>query len=475
MVDASALSSNDRCSVIAPAGCGKTELIAQTVRDAQAERVLVLTHTHAGVKALRDRLLRLGVNRRAVQVDTIAGWCLRYASSYPSGSGLVSTEPVKGEWENVYDAANVLLRTRAIRSVVEASYSAVYVDEYQDCTPRQHEVVKLLADILPCRVLGDPLQGIFGFAGGTLSWASDVESAFPRLGELSTPWRWSGKNEALGKWLLSIRPPLIDGAPIDLSKGPTYWAASTAENQRKVMSRLARGTSQVVAVRKWPKDAHEFARNLGGLVTSMEEMDCNDLLGFAEVLDRVIGTRRALAVVGFAADCMTTVSSTLGSALDCLRQGKVPSPSRYKKNTDIVEALVALTSDDDPIRVRVAMQRIEKMKGAKLFRRELWTEAKRTVLEIEHGRFPSYRQAAWTLRNRLRYSGRALERRIVSRTLLIKGLEFEHALILRGDEFEDRHRPGDGAKHFYVAATRGAVSLSVLSPQPQLQFSAARI
>jgi DNA helicase-2/ATP-dependent DNA helicase PcrA len=47
-----------RGAVLAAAGCGKTELVA---RAAQAharnnEPVLVLTHTHAGVNAIRQRL-----------------------------------------------------------------------------------------------------------------------------------------------------------------------------------------------------------------------------------------------------------------------------------------------------------------------------------------------------------------------------------------------------------------------------------
>lgn len=72
----------------------------------------------------------------------------------------------------------------------------------------------------------------------------------------------------------------------------------------------------------------------------------------------------------------------------------------------------------------------------------------------------------------MRANGRSLEARLVSRTLLIKGLEFDHALLLNADEFEDSGRPGDGAKHFYVAATRGSQALIVLSSQASVQFKA---
>ena len=44
--------------------------------------------------------------------------------------------------------------------------------------------------------------------------------------------------------------------------------------------------------------------------------------------------------------------------------------------------------------------------------------------------------------------------RIVSRTLLIKGLEFDHSVVLDPSELD--------AKHLYVAMTRGARTLSIL-------------
>lgn len=183
MVDAVALCRSDRGSVVAAAGCGKTQLIARAVA-MEDGRSLVLTHTHAGVKALRDRLKRLRIDRDRARVETIAGWCLRYARAYPGGAGSACPEPTGAEWNDIYRGALQLLKgVRAVRRVIEASYSGVFVDEYQDCTEVQHQLVSAVADIIPCRVLGDPLQGIFGFAGGNLSWASDVEAVFPSLGQ----------------------------------------------------------------------------------------------------------------------------------------------------------------------------------------------------------------------------------------------------------------------------------------------------
>ena len=74
-------------SIIAAAGCGKTEQIANAALLCSGRR-LILTHTHAGVDVLRKRLGKLGVPRNKYRLETIAGWCLRYASSFPGRSGL---------------------------------------------------------------------------------------------------------------------------------------------------------------------------------------------------------------------------------------------------------------------------------------------------------------------------------------------------------------------------------------------------
>ena len=52
----------ERGTVTAPAGCGKTQLIAHALAGHRGNKpILVLTHTNAGVAALRGRLDRAGV------------------------------------------------------------------------------------------------------------------------------------------------------------------------------------------------------------------------------------------------------------------------------------------------------------------------------------------------------------------------------------------------------------------------------
>jgi hypothetical protein len=73
-----------RGTVTAPAGCGKTHLIADALtRHENTKPILILTHTNAGVVALRGRLDRLRVPPKAYRLLTIDGWrCASYRRSH---------------------------------------------------------------------------------------------------------------------------------------------------------------------------------------------------------------------------------------------------------------------------------------------------------------------------------------------------------------------------------------------------------
>jgi len=74
----------DRGSVIAPAGCWKTHLITEAVRDHLGTKpILVLTHTNAGVAALQQRLKRMEVPTSNYKLATIDGWAMRLVNTFP--------------------------------------------------------------------------------------------------------------------------------------------------------------------------------------------------------------------------------------------------------------------------------------------------------------------------------------------------------------------------------------------------------
>lgn len=466
-----ALLETRRGFVVSAAGCGKTEAIAKAIEySGDSSRQLVLTHTHAGVKALRDRLRRFRVPEHRFRVDTIAGWCLRYAVGFPQVSGLDETTPTAGDWSLVYPAAERLLRVDAIQQVVVNSYGGVFVDEYQDCTKPQHAVILQLADLVPCRILGDPLQGIFGFQEPLIDWAVDVTGAFEALPPLQVPHRWRN-NVPLGKQLTAVREALLAGAPIDLRTAPFKWRQlPTASQELEIAAQLAAcesvyaNSGSVVAIRRWPNECYAIAGKLGGRYTCMEEMDCKDLLRFARAVEQKQGLDRCGALFEFADLCMVGLAAPLKTIRQSLAGGRLPVPSRLRSHQDIAVAVakVAGTSELEP--VLHLLRLLEGVPNRRIFRRELWREMDRAIAIYTAGRGASLWEAAWELRNRLRRQGRAVERRTVSRTLLIKGLEFDHTVILDASEHD--------AKNFYVAATRPTKSLTICSANPKVRFGA---
>ena len=205
--------------VVAPAGFGKTHLIAAAVGMA-SDRQLVLTHTYAGVNALRRKMRELRVPDGACRVDTIASWALRLCLSYDGASGWSIERPAGGQWPELYRACAALLDHPFVRRIIRASYTGLYVDEYQDCSAAQHRLVLKLVRDLPCRILGDPLQAIFDFEEESpVDWDTEIPGNFEPLGQLDTPHRWLQAGQAgLGAWLQTIRSALEDGRSIDLTQ-----------------------------------------------------------------------------------------------------------------------------------------------------------------------------------------------------------------------------------------------------------------
>jgi len=459
------LAQHPRAFLIAAAGCGKTETVVRAAGMFSEGRQLVLTHTHAGVKALKDRLKRVGAEGRRVHVDTIAGFSLRYAASFPRLSGIVTAEPRGQDWAAVYGAGRHVMDASVGGRVLRESYAGIYVDEYQDCTVEQHELIMAMAALLPCRVVLDPLQCIFDFGGAeVVSVERHVATSFERLPDLETPYRWRTSNPALGDWLVAVRGDIIAGRPIALKDAPIERGLSSRPNQLSTCFRVAQREGSVVAIGSWPNDCFAIARNLRGIYTVMEPIECPDLLDAAKALEAARGPARAVVLIDFASACLTAVGTELRPARTAFARGDFPIIRSNSANRRVLSALAAVAGDDTFRPLADAIEAIESMPGSVLHRRELWREMARTVRLKLGPDAIALEEAAWRVRDTGRQRGRRVEHRTVSRTVLVKGLEFDHALILSA------HRLS--ARNLYVALTRGSRSLTVLSDSDVLATAA---
>ena len=456
-------------SVVAAAGCGKTEQIVRATQIAEGRR-LILTHTHAGVDALRKRFITHKVESKKFRVDTIAGWCLLYAISFPKWSGLSCAVPKNDkEWSAVYEATARLIQSGAVKGVLTSSYSGVFVDEYQDCSGHQHRVIKAIAPYLPVCVFGDPLQAIFDFKGqSSVDWSSDVFPVFSKAGELNIPWRWrNAGNEDLSEWLRNIRSTIEQGGAIDLRSPPTgvTWQPlpeKPALRQSKVVSTckalMNKASNGYLVVIGDPANINvraNLAKNLAAVgFSNIEPLDCKDLYKFAERLEGSTGLVRLEIALDFICACMirsdkTAFISAVKSHLDGSKRGAA-------KFGALIEKGIAVVKDVSDEALLELMHGFSNRDSTRLFRRQMFF-AMCSALRIKSARqYDSLAEAIWQVQNRTRHTDRIIGKRSIGSTLLVKGLEFDHVVIV--------HSNNMSRKDWYVALTRATTSLTILAP-----------
>lgn len=460
--------------VVAPAGYGKTHLIATSVALSK-RRQLVLTHTYAGASALRRKMCELCVPSSLYQIDTLASWALRLSLSYSHTSGWDVDRPRDEQWKEMYSACAALLQKPFVRRIVSVSYAGLYVDEYQDCSTHQHAVVTALTRDLPCRVLGDPMQAIFDFAGQELiDWHRDIVGAgWKQLGKLNVPHRWNRADmPELGMWLYKVRQRLEAGEPVDLTEtlpeGVDFKHASDANDLIVLQRNTCRGfrcekDETVIAIHKGDgkhkSKCHVLAKNTNGRFSSIEEIEGKSLFQFFSKLDRASTPKMRLKVlIEFSNKCMTAVNKNLPAAT---RRGELVSIRNNTKNAHIGHAANAYLDCANGARIMGFLSALRASPGVTVARADLYNR----VLGVlrKHALHPdmTLREAAERYHGEFRYKGRPVgHRKIIGTTLLVKGLEFQHAIVLDAASLS--------RNELYVALTRGSKSLKIISSKPRL-------
>jgi len=449
----------DRGLVVAPAGCGKTHLIAESVGHATG-RQLVLTHTHAGVDALRTKLTALGISSAKYRVTTIDSLALCFANAFPRLADWCCPYPNDNEeWSALRLAACRLFTCRAPRRVLQVSYDGVFVDEYQDCCGTQHALISTVAQVLPCRIVGDPLQAIYRklHADDIARW-NKVEATFPVVNVLTEPHRWRTRNSKLGEWLTDIRARLEHGNEIDFTNayGIVKWIPSANDQNQIAACYKAFEKEGVVAICDWPRRCAAIASKTKNHFTVLESVECPDLLLAAKKIEISAGVRRLACVVAFAQACFTGMTF-LEDMLKRLQEARPYRPLSPDKRR-MWESMQAVVDSEQLTAVEVMMSAIEGFADKHFYRRrELWRDMKRALQGHDPGSGKSLRETAWAVRDHARRNGRrVVTKRTVATPLLIKGLEFNHALLLDAAQMKT-------PEELYVALTRGATSLTVLS------------
>lgn len=452
--------------VIAPAGYGKTHLIAMAVH-ASLQRQLVLTHTYAGVNAIKKKMQALAVPSSRYQIDTIASWVLRLCLHFPRTSKWDKEYPSGKEWGKLYEAGAALLDRPFVERFVRSSYAGVYVDEYQDCSTQQHTLVERLAKLLPCRLLGDPMQAIFDFADKPVDWEQHVYPHYQLLGELKKPWRWhkAGAPE-LGHWLDDASRRLRAGEKISLTaplpKGVHRVAVDltdfTTPGRLNFFYPFLNHEEAVIAIhagdQKSKNKTHNLAKSLGGKFSSIEEVEGKDLFRFIKALDAAATAAQKLClVIGFAKDCCNAVDGLLSAATKRGEHAKATKATKYPDLQDLANRYLADASSPNLARLLAAIQLNSE---TSTYRRDLMNRFMKILRTQEETGTLSLLESAQRYQRDFRHSGRPIRHnKLIGTTLLVKGLEYDHAIILEAESMSP--------KELYVALTRGAKTITIVS------------
>jgi DNA helicase-2/ATP-dependent DNA helicase PcrA len=128
---------------------------------------------------------------------------------------------------------------------------------------------------------------------------------------------------------------------------------------------------------------------------------------------------------------------------------------------DLINAGLAVVQSPAHEALLKLMQGFYKKEDTHCFRREMFY-AMRAALRIKCTRQSfTLADAVWEVHNRIRHAGRLISNKSIGSTLLVKGLEFNHAIVVHADNMTQRD--------WYVALTRATKSVVILSPSERFK------
>lgn len=465
-----------KTKVIAPAGHGKTHFIADCVKYAYEHNMgkqLVLTHTHAGVASIKSKLLKQGIRPSAYNVETICGYAQKYVLGFMADKAL--EQKTTGFQNVVIDKATELFSKRAIIEIIKKTYTGIFIDEYQDCTLKQHNMLMKLKDFIPIHVLGDPLQGIFEFREPMVEFDRDLYDFSDVAGTLETPWRWetNGNNHELGESIKELRRYIETNAAIDLSinKPGISFIQSSNDIYRDSLYRsrlltLANAHDNILIIDNGRIKQRQKLRNSLGLqhFQLIEAIDDSDFYTISSKLDELCTSESQFLL--FKEICETFLFNTTDINkwfnLTGLKSKRHPSDiEKCNLLKPHIEKLQNNCMDKQSLHYIIKFMKDEL--ELKYQRPELVMAIIKAVKDAAISNV-SICDSMYTYKNKIRQAGRNLHSKCIGSTLLTKGLEFDNVIVLDAQAMD--------CKNFYVAISRACKTLTICSSARTLTFVA---
>lgn len=466
-MDIEAFLSAEKSMIIAPAGYGKTYTIAEAIAAYNGQKkVLVLTHTHAGIASLREKFRQKEIPSFHYHLDTICSFALTLTKSYHINKEEIPSESGTREmFLFALERATIILKAKPIKVFLESKYDHLIVDEYQDCSVAQHQMILEIASTIKTHILGDPLQGIFGFGGEPIVDFDD--GTFDPFKEncqiLDTPWRWiNAGNAKLGQDLAAIREKLIKREDINLSDYSAITITMGTSNDyakpgTDVKKRIFRELNNN-AVLIHPNSTNVYSRSAFvkqyHQLQLMESIDNKDYSIWCDLFDELSGQ----SLVKTAIDLLREVGKKT-TINDWINNDGSFKNKQKPKDKALIEFILpyanALLNNKSYKSIVQFIDVIQEQLKVTIYRNDFYYDMRCILIEAEQYRLTASESLLHN-RNKLRRIGRKVKNKSIGTTLLTKGLEFDNVVVINAQEFKD-------PKHLYVALTRCCQNLVVIA------------
>ena len=464
----------NKSMIIAPAGYGKTHTIMECVKLCEVgKKCLILTHTHAGIASIKEKMKRGQVEPSKYSLETICGFALQYTNAFHIDKKSIPGVENAGKYFNFAINATIkILQAKPIKEVIKNTYSHLIVDEYQDCTQNLHQLIRSLSDILPTHILGDPLQGIFGLGDSRLV---DMESNQEMAGLnqnkqiLDIPWRWNNAIAiGLGQALSRIRLSLLNHEKIDLNQYKSNIKVIIAnENQYNLYQQViwqeinASHTQSLLLIHPETKTSTprlNFVKHFPP-IRLIESIDNKDFYVYAKQFDEMQGKDLITFILSFMNKITLTTEIKKWFKDDHTLKNK-RSEADKKVCNDLYEVIRQLLEKKTLQNIDIFIEKILKLPQNRCYRNELLFNIRKSLhTSIITG--DTVYESMKKNRDIVRRQGRKVIGKCIGTTLLTKGLEFDTVILLNAHRFNDR-------KHLYVALTRASKKLIIITENPIL-------
>lgn len=504
-MDWSSLLSEQKSFVIAPAGHGKTYAIAECIGQVNdAKPVLVLTHTHAGIASLKEKLRGQNIAPSRYHIETISGMAQRYVLAFSRSDSY--GEPFdKFFFDKIQKAASRLFLSPYIKQIIGNSFSHLIVDEYQDCTCDQHKMILAIADVIPTHGFGDHLQGIFDFNGTSVDFNEDLDSFTIHDDVLQTPHRWlnDGNNKALGKWIIGVRQALLSAnkevvlesipdAGIEIIEHDVIPKIHNNDDATQLLYQCLVGKlreytdESLLVIMPSFRDGFQWRGNIDDRMKMLlrfdyehrfnllEAIDDKSYYGCAQAIDEYLHKlvkgrirTKVKQLYGLMEKCKLS-STGLQVWIDKCDNGDYHIISKrdepYKSKSGHFRRLTEeLFEHPNGASFGAVFQFLYNERGTHREHRPDVVQSILRCLAESASTGDSIFDSMCKLKNRTRRAGRKIDGRCFGTTLLTKGLEFDTVFLLFANRISD-------PRHFYVAISRACKHLVIFTESETIQF-----